>query len=60
MQGSHTRGQLVLEKRSKKLIKMNQPSLKQAKEESTKGGMVHVVLSVDVEKLKDCLMNGLC
>ena len=60
MQGSHTRGQLVLEKRSKHLQDSNQSTLKKANEESANAGMVDVVLSVDVEKLKDCLMKGLC
>ena len=50
----------MLEKRSKNLINSNKPKKKETNEASKNAGMAHVVLSVDMEKLKDCLMNGLC
>ena len=59
MHGSHTRGQLVLEKRRKTLLKPSEPELKKAEEKSRSAGIVNVVLSVDVEKFKECLIHGL-
>ena len=60
--GYHTRGQLVLEKRNKNLVKSHSPSdaNKNANDaKSQRAGIAHVVLSVDVEKLKNCLTQGL-
>ena len=60
--GYHTRGQLVLEKRNKNLVKSHSQfdaneNANDAK--SQRAGIAHVVLSIDVEKLKNCLIQGL-
>ena len=60
--GYHTRGQLVLEKRNKNLKKSH--SQFDANENANdakyqRAGIAHVVSSIDVEKLKNCLIQGL-
>ena len=59
LHGAHTRGQLVLEKRSKSLQSSNNSKTKGSNEASANSGIIHVVLEVDVEKLKKFMINGL-
>ena len=59
LHGAHTRGQLVLEKRSKSLKSSNNSKTKGSNEASAHSGIIHVVLEVDVEKLKNFMINGL-
>ena len=60
LHGFHTRGQLVLEKRSKSLKSGNNYKTKGSHEAAANAGIIHVVLEVDVEKLKEFMLNGLC
>ena len=55
----HTRGQLILEKRSKSLIKSNTSRTKGSIDAAQSAGIVHVVLEVDVDMLKQYMINGL-
>ena len=62
LHGSHTRGQLVLDKRNKNLANShNKSDLNQTANgvKSQHAGVVIMVLSVDVEKLKMCLIRQL-
>ena len=59
LHGYHTRGQLVLEKRSKSLKNSNNSKTKGSNEAATNAGIIHVVLEVDTEKLKEFMINGL-
>ena len=47
------------EKRSKSLQSSNSSKTKGSNEASANSGIIHVVLEVDVEKLKEFIINGL-
>lgn len=57
VQGAKTRGQLVLEKRSKTYIEL-QEQKKQEHKKCLMPGMVEVVFSVDNEKLNKAMLKG--
>ena len=62
LHGCHTRGQLVLDKRNKNLANShNKSDLNQTANgvKSQRAGVVIIVSSVDVEKLKKCLIREL-
>ena len=59
LHGQHTRGQLVLEKRGKSLKNSKNAKSKGSNEDSVDAGMIHVILEMDVEKLKQLIINAL-
>ena len=62
LHGCHTRGQLVLDKRNKNPVKSySKLDLNKTANDvkSRRAGVVLIVFSVDVEKLKKCLIREL-
>ena len=59
LHGEHTRGQLVLEKRGKSLKNSNNAKTKGSNEDSVDAGKLHLILEIDVEKLKRQIINAL-